>query len=282
MAFRRGICPHCGNVINLPEEAETAYCPECGASVACEDAFRLAESRGEAFREPVRASVAEAEAEAGQAEPQPEPQVAPLAPVPVAVQPQPQPSAAQPQSQPQSTRQLQPSQQPQSTRQSQPSQQPQPARASLNPLNTDSLWQRDVDTPFLAQWKTDVPFTILGLLLRFMLIWTVINLTGGQAMINEALETGVLTPTRAYIIGGGLVDMACAFAAFALIPKRYRKDYRGKNYLVSLANALIGGVIFGPYWNSRLTKRRLGISYLVFFVLLATNGLSSIMMLMFV
>ena len=43
---------------------------------------------------------------------------------------------------------------------------------------------------------------------------------------------------------------------------------RGKNYLVSLANALIGGVIFGPYWNSRLTKRRLGVSYLVFFVLL--------------
>ena len=143
-------------------------------------------------------------------------------------------------------------------------------------------WQQEADTPFLAQWKTDVPFTILGVLLRIMLVWTIINLMGGQEMIRTAMETGTLTPTRGYIIGGGLFDLACAVGAFFVIPKRFFKDYEGRNYLVSFTNALMGGVIFGCWWNSRLTKRRMGISHLVFFVLLATNGLSSITMLMFV
>ena len=264
MAFVRGICPHCGNAVNLPEEATVAYCPECGASITCEDAFRLADSPDEASRE-----------QAQEATPQPEPQ--PQRESESQLEPGPQP---QQELRPQQELQPEPqSTQPQSL---QSPQQPQSTRTLLNPLSTESLWQRSVDTPFLSQWKTDVPITILCLLWRFMLVWTIINLTGGQAMIDEALQTGVLTPTRTYIIGGGLFDLVCALTPLVVIPKRFRKDYEGRNYLVSFVNTLVGGIIFGPYWNSRLTKRRLGISYLVFFVLLATNGLSSITMLMFV
>ena len=278
MAFVRGICPHCGNAVNLPEEATVAYCPECGASITCEDAFQLADSPDEASREQTQ-----------EATPRPEPQ--PQRESESQLEPGPQPQqesesqlepGPQPQQELRRQQELQP--EPQSTQPQSPQspQQPRSTRTLLNPLSTESLWQRSVDTPFLSQWKTDVPFTILGLLLRFMLVWTIINLTGGQAMIDEALQTGVLTPTRAYIIGGGLFNLACAITAFVVIPKRFRKDYEGRNYLVSFVNTLVGGIIFGPYWNSRLTKRRLGISYLVFFVLLATNGLSSITMLMFV
>ena len=226
MAFKRGICPTCGHVVDLPEEAEAAYCPECGAGVHTAEAF---------------AAFDEMERQAAQIRRQQE-------------------AAQQQRPRPQSQRQ--------------------PQRPSLSPFASDSIWQRDTGTPFLAQWKTDALFTCLGLALRFMVVWTIINLTGGQTMIDTAMETGVLTATPQYIVASGFLDLMCAIAAFIVIPKRFRPDFQGKNYLVSFTNTLIGGIIFGLYWNSRLIKRRMGVSHLVFFVLLATNGISSIIMLM--
>lgn len=252
MEMRDGICPVCGHGIRLPREVEHAFCPECGSSIEANDAFFLAEHR----------------------------EYAPEVKDPRTIQNTRQQSAEQ------ETGLTQVGQVPieqlrrGSSSQQTPSQQQAP-QTSLSPFGAASPWQQSAATPFLTQWKTDVPFTILGLMLRFMLAWTIVNVCGGQAMIDEALTTGVITPTSSYIIGGGCFDLACAIAAFVTIPKRFRKDFEGKNYLVSFANALIGGLVFGLYWNNRLTKRKLGVSHLIFFVLLATNGISSITMLMF-
>ena len=212
MASKHGICPNCGRIVDLPEEVEAAYCPECGAQLTVQDIPAQAE-----LREPER----------------------------------------------------QPTQAPQ---------QPEPRQPSRGLFAGDSPLLRTTDTPFLAQWKTDVLFTCLGLALRWMILVTIINMTGGQAMINEAMTTGVLTPTSQYIIAGGLFDMACAIAAFTIIPRRFRKEYAGSNHMVSFVNTLVGGLVFGLWWNSRLTKRRMGFSHLLFFVLLATNGLYTIIM----
>ena len=222
MAFVHGICPNCGHEIDLPEEVDAAYCPECGVPIIVDDLIAHNELR----------EMAEDQSE------QPE----------------------------------------QPPRGSEKPGNPQPA---LSPFSGNSPFQQERDTPFLAQWKTDGFFTVLGILMQLMLAWTLTNLAGGQDMARNALETGQLAYTPAFIIAVGAFGLVRALIAFAAIPKRFRASYEGRNYLVSFVNGLVGGIIFGPYWNSRLTKRRLGISHLVFFVLLATDGLSSIMMLLF-
>lgn len=221
MAFKHGVCPLCGRDIDLPEEADTAYCPECGQQIMVEDAFAHADLREimqerKTMEEPANRKVE--------------------------------------------------------------SEKPQ---TSLSPFSEASPFQQIRDTPFLASWKTDALFTIFGILMQYMISWTLANMAGGQEIARTFLETGQLVYTSQFIISAGLFGMARAIAAFFIIPKRFRASYEGRNYLASFVNGLVGGVIFGPWWNSRLTKRRMGVSHLVFFVLLATDGLSSIMMLLF-
>ena len=229
MAFKHGVCPLCGREIDLPEEADMAYCPECGEHIMVEDAYPHSD-----LREIMQERAAKEQQAQQPAQPQPQQPAEPAAP-----------------------------------------------QASLSPFAETSPFQHVHDTPFLAQWKTDVLFTILGVAMQLMLAWTLANLSGGQEIAQRLLETGELAYTSQFIISSGLFGLTRAIVAFFAIPRRFRKDYEGRNYLVSFVNGLVGGAIFGPWWNSRLTKRRMGVSHLVFFVLLATDGLSGIIMLLF-
>lgn len=240
-SFVQGVCPVCKSQINLPAGQEHAFCPACGASILAADVEREAQEQRQSAQPATKSE-----------------ETSSNKPTETGIKPSNNPETkAGPESNITPT-----------------------SFFGSSPETVFGPLKKTYDTPFLSQWKTDTVFSVLGLLLRCMIIWTIANLSGFQHIMSEALATGTLTLTDEYILGASLFDVTCAGIALAMVPRRFVADYEGKNYLVSLYNTLVGGLVFGLWWNKRLTKKTPGFSHLVFFLFLATNGFTNLAMLM--
>jgi len=110
---------------------------------------------------------------------------------------------------------------------------------SASPLG----WSPDASTPVLNTWKTSWGFSFLGVLV---------------AAILSSMSVDVIMI---------LFVLSIIYAAIV-----YPSFFTGKpkltsNKVISAANLLFGGYIFGAIWNGNLTRRNKGISHIVFIVL---------------
>lgn len=111
-------------------------------------------------------------------------------------------------------------------------------------------------TPFLSTWQTSMGASIGGVIL---------NLAGGR--IADYVPDDYLFELGVVSIAGLIVQIVYAIAVY---PSFFRKDpYVNDSTLVSFLNCLLGGIIFGPLWNSNLTNRTKGVSFIVFAILVA-------------
>lgn len=107
-----------------------------------------------------------------------------------------------------------------------------------------------------ANWKTSVGMTILGVVLM-SIISGLPRLFPSSSLIS------------ALLLIAGLVY------ALAIYPTYFSKDPKSvKAGTVSLLNGLFGGIIFGCLWNSNITKRKQGKSYIVYAVFAGLSLLS--------
>jgi hypothetical protein len=146
-------------------------------------------------------------------------------------------------------------------------QQPQPQDPYSNAINTSfqaSEYTAPAGTaPFLGIWKTNVLFTVLGVL-------------AGMA-INGF--TGSAVDTEGNYTGGAMVGvLAIAYLIFTIVyaAKIYPSYFSDKPMIssseaVSFLNTFCGGIIFGLLWNHNLTLKNKGISNVVFIVLIAVE-----------
>lgn len=229
MSFKPGLCPHCHCKVDLPEENEWAFCPECGTSIRPQDAFDLLQQHPEYEMAPESATTANLSAQ--------------------------QPSAPQPPVAPGSRQNT-----------NQPAQKPKSVMDDY--FGDDAPWQKTLDTPFLRQWKTDALFTILGIAIRAALMWTIMNVFPATTSIST---------TTIFVYGS--VDLALGIMGYVMVPRRFTPDYHATNFMVSFWNGFVGGIIFGCWWNYRLTTKRLGLSHVVFFAIALADVCSMAMLL---
>ncbi len=109
-------------------------------------------------------------------------------------------------------------------------------------------------TPFLDIWRTSVGASIAGILF-FCVILDIEYLVPETYMIAASLLR------LAYMVFQFLYAIILFPSYFSLKPKITNSS------AVAFWNCAVGGIIFGPIWNSSLTKRKKGISNIVFAVL---------------
>lgn len=112
---------------------------------------------------------------------------------------------------------------------------------------------------FLNNWKTSIGASIGGALVGYA-INSLINL-----MANE--ESTALLGLFLWIVYIALCLLYAAYFYNSLF-KPNSKNH--SSTAVSFCNLLFGGIVFGCIWNSNLTKKKRGISYIVFIVFLAS------------
>lgn len=150
--------------------------------------------------------------------------------------------------------------------------------ASFKATSTGFLYEskeEELDYPIFAKWSTSIGFSIFGLMLSpvFQIFLMFVFLYLGFSVASSAFfapSVGV-----ALIIVCALVQPVL-YIVYALVfyssffTKRPRMQ---SSQLISFANCLIGGVVFGCIWNRNLTKSAekkqpmRGIAYIVFVVL---------------
>lgn len=114
-------------------------------------------------------------------------------------------------------------------------------------------------TPFMDQWKTEIFATILGCIL-FVVVYGVTGTV--HASGNEFA-------VPAYVLGIAFQFLAI-FYAIAVYPTLFSHKPVGlKNVQASFLNGLLAGPVFAPFWNHNLTKKKAGVSHIVFGCLMA-------------
>jgi len=113
--------------------------------------------------------------------------------------------------------------------------------------------------PFLGTWKTNVLFTVLGIVAAIVFNGFVGGSVDQNGNVNGGAITGVLS--IAYIV------FAIVYAA-KIYPSYFTdKPMLASSEAVSFLNTFVGGIIFGLLWNHNLTLKNKGISNVVFIVL---------------
>jgi hypothetical protein len=124
----------------------------------------------------------------------------------------------------------------------------------------------------LDAWQTSVGLTVFGMLLnQTVLNFTVLpmvrlrtlpSLIGGDNAFNLLFTVLIVGLSVCSLIGLAYV--------FIVYPLCFRsRSLASSHKLVSFLNGLVGGVLFGPMWNTNLTKKKKGVSYIVFGLLAA-------------
>lgn len=112
------------------------------------------------------------------------------------------------------------------------------------------------ETPVPDMWKTSAGFSVLGVVAFAILSIVGSNSTGTAAWIVTAVQL-------AYV----LVQLLYATVVY---PSFFTKKPKLKsNAAISFWNCAMGWFVFGPIWNSNLTKRSKGVAHIVFAVIVA-------------
>ena len=107
--------------------------------------------------------------------------------------------------------------------------------------------------PFLYSWKTSAGATVGGIILAYIIS----GLSGVLASNDSSLIFSTIL---------SIVILAFSFVyALAIYPSFFTFNPKIKNNRgISFLNGLFGGIIFGCIWNSNLTCKKKGISYIVY------------------
>lgn len=114
-------------------------------------------------------------------------------------------------------------------------------------------------------WKTSIGMSILGVIAGYAAASIIgfVSFVGLESFITSQAEDA---PIAALIASIAVLAVYAAVLAFYLL-KLYPRYFSGKKepsgLVVSFANCLFGGIIFGPIWNSNITKGKKGISHIV-------------------
>ena len=115
------------------------------------------------------------------------------------------------------------------------------------------------NAPLLSTWKTDVLFTILGVVAAM-----VINGFAGASSSDASSSMG----TMAGIFSLIYVIFSIVYAA-KIYPSYFTdKPMISSSAAISFLNTFVGGIIFGLIWNHNLTRKEKGIAHIVFIVLI--------------
>ncbi len=122
------------------------------------------------------------------------------------------------------------------------------------PVEQQAQANKKNTAPLVAKWKTSIVASAFGLI------------------------AGFAVPVLAFIFGDGWVGVRTACLALWVIDLIYailvyptlfsRSPLLSHSGVASFCNLFFGGVIFGPFWNWRLTTGKQGVSYAVFCLLL--------------
>lgn len=122
-------------------------------------------------------------------------------------------------------------------------------------VTADNVVNSTADNSFLNNWKTNVLGTIVGIVLLLL--------------VNYKLSTSVSSVSFFLLC---LIQIAAIIYAVAFYSSLFKSNPLMKsNYFVSICNGFFGGAIFGPLWNSNLTKKNRGISHYIFAVIMAIS-----------
>ena len=112
--------------------------------------------------------------------------------------------------------------------------------------------------PLLYSWKTSIGATIGGIILAYILS----GLNGALAYDGTSFIFTTIFSIVTMVFG--------IIYALAVYPSFFTANPKIKNNTgISFLNGLFGGIIFGCIWNSNLTKKRKGISHIVFVIVIA-------------
>lgn len=125
---------------------------------------------------------------------------------------------------------------------------------------TSSQVKKPADNAFLAVWKTSVGASIGGVIVS-MLVGQ-----AGETIGEVATSVEVLLVITCIAIA---YPAASLYWALGYYPRLFGENPpKPSSEAVSFGNCFFGGIIFGPIWNSNLTKREKGVSNVVYAVLL--------------
>jgi len=125
--------------------------------------------------------------------------------------------------------------------------------------------------PVLDTWKTSVGFSLLGFFVGFPLL-ILVSLLAGSLLFLVAL---LIVPTPlddslAMPLGVAAGWILQIIYAAKFYPSYFtEKPMLKSSKAISFANLMFGGVIFGWWWNMRLTQKIKGVSHIVCVVLQA-------------
>lgn len=116
----------------------------------------------------------------------------------------------------------------------------------------------------LSSWRTSVGMTILGII-----VGLVINSIGTYSYMSVSSDLAIAyteSPTLALTVQL-VVSLAGIIYCTVVYQSYFTESPKFANPgAVALLNGLFGGIFFGCLWNSNLTKRNKGISWIVFVV----------------
>jgi hypothetical protein len=136
--------------------------------------------------------------------------------------------------------------------------------APQNLVSPYSTAQSVVDAPVLQTWKTSLGFSVLGLLLGTPLMMILAFPLAILPMMLFAMVTGASSPQSFSPILALVGNALMLGYAVKIYPSYFSEKPRLKSSkLISFANFMFGGLIFGLLWNDNLTKKTKGISYKV-------------------
>jgi hypothetical protein len=135
------------------------------------------------------------------------------------------------------------------------------------PTSPGNTPQPVIDAPVLQTWKSSVGFSVLGGLFGTPLLF----LASPIAFLYIRLFpmwTGPPNPKAFVLILGLVGNLLMLVYAAKFYPSYFTEKPRlGSSKLISFANFMFGGLVFGLLWNGNLTKKTKGSSYLVSAVL---------------
>lgn len=124
--------------------------------------------------------------------------------------------------------------------------------------------QPAADAPVLRTWKTSVGFSVLGVLFGTPLLMILALPIAILPMMLFAVLTGLSDPQSFSPILALVGNALMLGYAVKIYPSYFSEKPRIKSSkLISFANFVFGGLIFGLLWNGNLTKKTKGISYKV-------------------
>jgi hypothetical protein len=122
--------------------------------------------------------------------------------------------------------------------------------------------------PLMNTWKTNTLFTILGIVASMVLNWF---FSGTSESAGFASSSMLALFSLVYIVFTIVYALKVYPSYFTDSPMIQ------SNEAISFLNTFAGGIIFGLLWNHNLTLKKIGISHIVYVVLIASAFVLSIL-----